>query len=190
MIFGSPDKFAIYLDVVDEWSELPVYVNGLVALYIKGLHIFGEINALSIFNNVSGITQGALRHTRFVDEGFFNQSSVFLIQNLMKNRHPAHVFYSVEEFAEYPDYFYETEDVSFDASFDALEHYEYKLFVMNYAESTRILCIKFTSNAMGFFNLTDLKEEDILDLVLPTEELYNIVQSVEKWYLDLEALPT
>ncbi|MFZ3192448.1 MAG: Imm42 family immunity protein [Moraxellaceae bacterium] len=190
MIFGSPDKFAIYLDVVDEWSEFPVYVNGLVALYIKGVRIFGDIYSLSIFDNVSGITKGALRHTRFVDEGFFNQSSVFLIQNLMKNRHPAHVFYSVEEFAEYPDHVYEMEDVSFDANFDALEHYEYKLFVMSYAQLTRILCVKFASNAMGFFNLTDLKEEDVLDLVLPTEELYNIVQSVEKWYSGLEALPT
>ncbi len=190
MIFGNPDKFAIHLDIVDEWSEFPVHVNGIVALYIKGIRVFGEIKTLSIFNNVSGITQGALRHTKFVDEDFFNQSSIFLLQNLMKNRHPAHVFYSVEEFAEYPDYFYETEDVSFDANFDALEQYEHELFVMSYAESTRILCIKFASNAMEFFNLTDLKEKDILDLVLPTEELYNIVQSVEKWYSGLEALLT
>jgi len=184
MIFGNPDRFAIYMDVVNDWCN-GSYIEGISALYMGEKYICGELRTCGLYSDVDDITTGILSNPPLVTQDFFEESAVTLVKKLLKKRHPALVFNSLAEYTAYPDYLYEDNEMTYDATFETLSKYPYKIFVFRYENLTRILCTQFNFKDSNYFNLGDVEMEGVIDLTMETEELQNIILTLKKWYENL-----
>ncbi|MGX2951571.1 Imm42 family immunity protein [Ursidibacter sp. B-7004-1] len=85
MIIGNPDKFALYLDVVDEWKNNNE-INGLSGLCMNGEIFITNFGLISLDNEFLNFIEKV--QCSPINEELYKLGSVELFKNLIKDRYP------------------------------------------------------------------------------------------------------
>jgi hypothetical protein len=185
MIFGDPDRFAMQMDIVDIWNRSTDGMEGIVNVFMGG-SIIGrqDIITSSLYQNYVGLSGGALAHPVQVTQDEFELDAVSVVRILTKARFPYYSFYSKEEYLESPDSWDDAlidADLTKDGTFELLSQYRRQLFVMGFGREIRLLCFEFSLDDVEFFNLSDLKTSDILDVIVSVDYLHEFLAQMKAW---------
>lgn len=183
MIFGSPDKFAIYLDEVEEWSS-DGFTEGFICFYVNSMpfpsNFFDYVSTLNL--NLNDFLGYALLNPK-IDNALFEKDKLELVKYLLKNRYPAYAFNSKKEFDLYE---YEDKDEDYDYSIEAdfLERADISMFVIRNQKIIRLLVVD-RNHCERFFNLGNLKIDDIVEVYIKYDELMRITHDTINFHKKL-----
>lgn len=184
MIFGNPSVFAVQIDIVLEWCDLPSFIEGVVHVYARNILITEGVASSSIFVDVQDIAKGKLATPQAVGQKEFEMEKLCLSKSLLKARHPFMVFGSDEEYRATPDDWSIDieEDLSKDATFETLSFYRCKLFSMKFEKQVRLLFVRFDMKDLEYFNYNLMGDDDVVDVIVNEDDLARMVDDVKIWY--------
>ena len=181
MIFGCPDRFSIYYDLVKCWSTNSFH-EGVVGFYIKNkifpLEFYDYVVTLDI--NLKEIEDSLLRKES-ADNQLFYENKLKLTRYLLKSRYPSNVFTSETNYKNYPDYLYEDEELRYSVDVEFLRRARLAMFIVKHKEKARLLILNFDYKG-DFFNLENLRDHDIHETIISCKELRNIVEESILYY--------
>jgi hypothetical protein len=83
------------------------------------------------------------------------------------------MFNSQDEFDQYPDDLYEDENYDYSVEADFLERANISMFVIGSQKTLRLLVVD-RNHPEEFFNLSNLKIDDIVEVYIEADELHKI----------------
>jgi len=183
MIFGCPDRFAIYFDKVDCWSN-DNFNEGIIGFYINNnlFHKYIDQYVSTLDINICDLQKYFLQKSS-INKVLFKKEKLALCKYLLKNRYPAQVFNSQEEYDDYPDNLYVEEELIYSIDINFLSKANLSMFIIKSLSKARILILNL-GDIVDFFNLSNLKENEIVEVIISLEELKNIIdQSIFSFYV-------
>jgi hypothetical protein len=185
MIFGDPFKFAIQMDVVEEWSDFPTFVEGVVNVYINDIQLGDDyVFASTIFQDYDDIVNGLLANPPVVEEEYFSADISLILPEIIKTRHPWYAFDSKADYESKSDEWWSEvkEDLSKDATFETLLRKDYRLYVIKFNEMVRLMALKLDLDDGEYIDFSKFDYAGVLDVVVGVEYLSSLVKEVGDWH--------
>jgi hypothetical protein len=185
VIFGNPSKFAIQMDVVEEWSAPPSFVEGIVNVYINDALLNNDfVWTSSIYQDYLDIVDGALSNPPDVDEEIFSANAATVLPAILKARYPWYVFDSEFEYESKPDEWWDAadEDLSKDATFETLKKFRQDLYVIKFKEMVRLFVLKFELNESDYFDLSKFNYATVSETIVDVGYVKCLVRGICDWH--------
>lgn len=189
MIFGDPGSFAIQMDVVNNWSSPPSFIEGVVNVYIRDVQLGdGSVFVSSIFDDFRDITDGVLASPPVVEEEEFFADVAIILPKILKARHPWSVFDSDFAYENTKAEWFDSvnEDLTKDATFETLMWMRYKIFAIKFDTAVRVMIFKFDCAEDDYLNLSNFDYSNVMQEVVSVEYLNNLVSGIRDWYLQMQ----
>jgi len=185
VIFGDPSKFAIQMDVVEEWSSPPTFIEGVVNVYINDNLLNNDfVWTSSICQDYIDIVDGVLNNPPDVKKEIFSADVLDILPAIMKARYPWYVFDSKAEYEGKPDEWWDDvdEDLSKEATFETLKKFRQKLFVIKFEGMVRLITLKFDLNERDYIDLSKFDYANVREVTVDVKYLSGLVKMVSDWH--------
>ncbi|MCT4706364.1 immunity 42 family protein [Enterobacteriaceae bacterium H16N7] len=180
MIYGNPNKFAILMDIVSDWTLDNSYKNGLFHFIIDGKFFPDSAGVATLSGDVSCLSEDNALLSPPEDNVLFNMDKSLAFSSMLKVMLPA----LLEPEADIPDDF-ET-DYKYQASTYNLENESCYVLAVGLEGKIRILGAKTSylyGNAQDGYEWKNHDVIHVYEVILLKEEIYKIVNDVKAQYL-------
>lgn len=182
MVFGNPDEFALYVDVVDEWCNLYDNLEGLSGIWLKGELLITNIGLISLSNDFENIIEQTPK--LIACSMLYKLRDVDLLKELLKARFPNWCASSSLEWEENIDEWQDVEevnacDLSFESCHTGHEINHYLLGIRGHNGVRLLLYRKNDTN--HFFNFEKITDSDIASVEITYAKLELIVSQLESY---------
>lgn len=182
MIFGNPDEFALYVDIVDEWCSLYNNLEGLSGIWLKSELLITNTGLISLLNDFENIIE---QTPQLIEcPKLYKLSDVELLKELLKARFPNWCASSSLEWEENIDEWQDVKevnacDLSFESCHTGHEINHYLLGIRNQDEVRLLLFRKSKKN--DFFNFEEITNFDIASVEISYIKLQLIVSQLDNY---------
>lgn len=180
MIYGDPNKFAILMDVVPDWTLDNSYKNGLFHFIIDGKFFPDSAGVATLSGDISCLSEDNALLSPPEDNALFNMDKSLAFPFMLKVMLPA----LLEPDSDIPDDF-ET-DYKYQASTYNLEDESCYVFAVGSEGKIRILGAKtsyLSGNSQDGYEWKNYDDLNVYEAILLKEDIYKIVNDVKTQYL-------
>jgi hypothetical protein len=182
MVFGDPNRFAILIEYVSEWSDDSNYKNGLFHFCIDGKLFPNKARVATLSGDIFCLSDGNALTTPVENKTFFEMGKSDALSSMLKTMLPERV----EPDKEIPDDF--VTSYEYQASTYNLEDDYCYFFAVSMGSKIRIVgaqlsTLKEDSNAEHHWE--DVLNPDIVEIYLDKHEVKKIIDSVINYYSTL-----
>lgn len=175
MIFGDPNKFAILMDYVPDWSVGSGYKNGLFHFIIIGKMFPSYASVATLNGDLDCLSDDNALITTPESEDLFKMDKLEAFTEMMNVMLP-NLLYPDAEVADD----FET-DYRYQASTYNLEGDSCYAFAVKFIDEVRILAAKVSylyGNDIDGYEWINYSNFEIHEIILPKSEVYQIVSEV------------
>lgn len=185
MIFGNPDKFAIYVDIVNDWHVHQSDIEGITGLYINGRLVISNYALIALHTEIESMLDFSVKNLKDI-ECFHVLSDEDKARHLLSLRHPDWCAQSALEFNQ-KNFQDKIEVFDFDASFESFSvgHMcRLYLFIIKKNAHAEVIFIKHDVNpeSPDFIDLQNITRNNISSSIISIEELSNIYDGIMEFH--------
>ena len=182
MIFGNPQEFALYVDIVDEWSKLHNNLEGLSGIWLKDQLLITNTGLISLKNDFENIIEQAPKLVEC--SKLYELEKLDLLKELLSLRFPNWCAASSSEWDENIDEWHDIKEVySCDLSFESFHSgHEINQYLLGVRHNSMMKLLLYRKNKEeDFFNFEKIIENDVVCLKLSYEKFQWTVTQLDNY---------